>query len=524
MPSTLRVANGAESSRRRPRRRTRLRVLFDCLRKDPKLRLRDIGDAKLALSDVGEPPVAAPAVRPSARRHAKLLVVVAAGIALSFLAGRFTQSTPRPRVTRTSIALPEGHRVTSGPIITRDGRRVAFASTDGHHLPRLYTRMLDSFELRSVPNSDGADKPFFSPDGRWIGFFAQGRLFKADVDGGAPTALADAPWPNGGTWGDDGTIVFTPTWNGGLHRISSGGGTPTSIAVPDAAKNEYAYAWPHFLPGSRDLLFSVWGATFAVERLNLSNGRRSLIAPRFWTNATVVSGYLLIGSENGELEALPYPPSADASPVPVLRNVHWSGTPADGLFKFSVSDDGTLVYAAGDLTRRSLVTVDSSGTMTPISGDYQPYLWLDLAPDGRRVAELYASALWIRDLERGTRTPVDRADARGWPAWSADGQRLYFSSNHEGNWEIYSKDLTRPDSTTVVLRKVLDQHPTSVSPDGTLAYVEVRPGAGGDIWMLPPGGTPAPWLATSADEVQARFSPDGRLVVFSSNVSGPYEI
>jgi serine/threonine protein kinase/Tol biopolymer transport system component len=508
-------------------------LLGRCLQKDPKLRLRDIGDTQFELRNPGAPPSAETAAeRPAARRINLIATGIAVGLmVLAFIAGSKSLKEERPSLpARLSIMPLEGHRVTSGPIITRDGGRVAFVSTDGKQPPLLYIRRLDSFELRAIPGSEDADKPFFSPDGRWVAYFAKGQLFKVDLEGGAPAALAEAPLPAGGTWAEDGTIVFTPTWNSGLYRISASGGRAELIIRPDAANKEYALVWPYFLPGGKELLFTVWGQPFSISHLTLPELKRSVVAPNFWTSsAYAASGHILAGSETGDLQAVRYDSkTAGGSPISVLQNVHWSGAPGDSLVKFGISLDGTLVYAPGDITQRSLVFVDETGKISPATAEHQPYLWLSVSPDGRKVAQIYGMAsVWVVDLERGGRTLLAgeyRASGRLQPIWSPDGSRIFFGSNHEGNWEIYSKSIARPDTTDIVLKKELDQFPVSVAPDGMLAYVESHPQRGEDIWVLPPGGSPEPWLATKADELLPRFSPDGRLIAYVSNASGRYEV
>jgi hypothetical protein len=282
-------------------------LLGRCLQKDPRLRLRDIGDAQFELRNAGAPASAEAAVeRPAARR----INLIAAGIAvglmvLAFIAGSSLPRDERPSLpARLSIMLPAGHRVTSGPIITRDGSRIAFVSTDGTQPPMLYTRRLDSFELPPVPGTEDAENPFFSPDGRWIAYFAKGQLFKVDLEGGAPVALADAPSTTvGGTWAEDGTIVFTPTWNGGLYRINASGGAAELIIRPEAAKKDYAYVWPYFLPGGKELLFTVWGATFSISRLTLPELARNVVAPNFFNSAAyAASGHIVTVSETGDLQ------------------------------------------------------------------------------------------------------------------------------------------------------------------------------------------------------------------------------
>jgi len=169
---------------------------------------------------------------------------------------------------------------------------------------------------------------------------------------------------------------------------------------PDAAKKEYGYTWPRFLPGGKELLFSVWGATFSILRLSLPDLERKVVAPGAWSNAIpTTAGHFLAGNEQGDVHA--WRNDGSGSPTSVLQRIHSSTVPGDGLFKFDVSDDGTLVYAPGDIRRRSLVMVDETGRDTIVSSDPQAYSNLSLSPDGRKVALLYNGDIWIEDLERG---------------------------------------------------------------------------------------------------------------------------
>jgi serine/threonine-protein kinase len=456
-------------------------------------------------------------------------VIAALATVLAVVAGVMVWRTPAPLAARMSISLPPGHQVTSGPIISRDGSRIVFASGSGIGEPRLYLRTMESFELKELPGTEGARRPFFSPDGRWVGFFAKGRLFKLDLGGGVPTPLADAPSPGGGTWAEDDTIVFAPTWNGGLYRVMASGLPRQLVIKPDPAKKEYAYVSPRFLPGGRTLLFSVWGAAFNVEQLTLADLRREVVAPGSWTNTVdTTSGHLLLGSNEGDVKAFAYPSAAAAgSGITVLEGVHWMGGSGDGLFKMAVSDGGTLVYAPGDITQRSLAIVDETGRAEPLPGEPQIYLSAAVSPDGRQAATEQGGKLWLVDLERGGRTPIassHRGGAQVAPVWARDGSRVYFASNVEGNWEIYSVQVARPEMVETVLAKEFDQFPTAVAADGTLFFDELRPGMGTDVWVMPSGGAPVAWLATPAEEEWATLSPDGRLVAYASNASGRVEV
>ena len=241
------------------------RLLARCLEKDPQRRLRDIGEARVALSDPTGL-LAAPAASPisvNARSWRRSTVWAALAFVAISSAGvavwTWTRLRPAtaPRVTRLSIPLPAGQILAgnSGPAVSPDGRSIAYVATAADGVSRLYVRALDRFESTGIPESEGAQQPFFSRDGGRIGFFARGKLLTVSLSGGAPTAIAAASFqPLGGTWGEDDTIVFVPALTSGLLRIPSAGGKPQKVTVPDEAAGGYAHVWPQFLPGGRSVL------------------------------------------------------------------------------------------------------------------------------------------------------------------------------------------------------------------------------------------------------------------------------
>ncbi|HKC23310.1 MAG TPA: hypothetical protein VKF32_01140, partial [Thermoanaerobaculia bacterium] len=430
---------------------------------------------------------------------------------------------------RLSIALPEAHSLLSSPAISRDGRRVAFVASDGVNRPSLWVRALDEADPRPLPGTEEADQPFFSPDGEWIAFYARNQILKVRVDGGAPVALAASTTHYGGAWMDDGRIVFKKSWNAGLHVVSERGGDARAL-IDTAPPNEYAFVWPQALPGGRAILFDVWGKKFETVLLDMKTLRRRVVAPGLWRRiAWMRPGFLLGAATAGELAALRLDASSGSTGdvVAVQKGVDTGGL--DGEARFDASWNGTLVYVRGFSGGQRLVSVNRRGEVArlPVAeGDFQA---ARVAPDGRRAVVQSNGQLRVVDLERGTVTPLaaeleGAGGAQGSPVWSADGRTVTFSSNHEGSWNIYASPSSGSGAIAPVLKRPQDNSPHSYAPDGTLIFTTTGPSTGTDLWMMPPGGQARAWLATAAEEQEPRFSPDGRLVAFSSNVSGRFEV
>jgi len=509
-------------------------LVRSCLEKDQRERLRDIGDVRLVMKGAFGLSEERLSERSGtllfASRPAQLLIVVLglATVALGAFGWLGQPSSSAVGLTRASISLPPGHALSAGPEITRDGQRVAFVSSDGNTQPQIYTRQLDEPELSVLDGTEEAQQIFFSPDGRWIAFYARGGFFKVRVDAGEPVRLADASTSEGGYWHDDGTIFFTPSWNSGLYRIDEGGGEPEPFLIPDRTSS-YAFTWPSVLPGGREMLFSRWGSAQAVMRLDLTDMTESVVVPGQWRRSRYVSsGHIVFAGDGGDILALPNDQVAASTltPEPVLENVDGGGI--DGYARMSVSENGTLVYSPLDLSKSSLVVVDQLGGVEPVDAASGTYEQLSLSPDGRRVAIMSNFKLFIHDLDRGSRIPLvpelpqDGEQQRA--VWSVDGTRVVFASNHEGSWNLYSKAASGAGEVEAVFQGRLDLYPTAAMADGTIFYEENNDTTGADLWYLPLGGTPEPWLTTSAEERQARPSPSERTMAYVTDVSGRDEI
>ena len=233
----------------------------------------------------------------------------------------------------------------------------------------------------------------------------------------------------------------------------------------------------------------------------------------------------MFAGDGGDILALPSGQDSARSMTPelVLENVHGGG--GNGYARIAVSENGTLVYAPLDASQRSLAIVDSSGRIEPVNAELGNYEELSLSPDGSRVAFTANFQVFVHDLDRGGRVPlVPELPVTQAPVWSADGTRVNFSSNHNGTWNLYSKAGSGAGEVEVLLESRFDQFPSGVTADGRLVYQEIHESTGADIWILPIGVEPEPWLVTPAEEAAAQPSPSGELMAYMTNVSGRFEI
>ncbi|HBY62604.1 MAG TPA: hypothetical protein DEH78_22510 [Solibacterales bacterium] len=516
------------------------RVLKKCLAKDPDRRWQSARDLKDELEWISVAPAspqqtAAPPPRSGSPAR---LAFAAAGLLLLaaavFLWLRFRPAGVPATSARFSIALPPGQEFSTRPVITRDGKTIAYAVQQGSGSPLLYLRDLDSFEHRVVAGSSSATQPFFSPDGKWVAFFAQRQLFKAEVAGGTPVRLADSAFPVGGTWTDDDFIIYTTSLNSGLWRIPAGGGTPEAVTTPDAGAKGYAHTFPQVLPGAKSVLFTVWGGPGQGQSiLSLDSRRWELVLPARSFEQGVFqrlggnSGRLLVVDQASGLRSAPVDV---ARPAPatvggtLLKDVYYH-VETESTPWLDVSDTRTVVYVRGNPARTSLAWADREGNIEPLADDQDAYRELRLSPDGTKAVVRHGLDFWIHDLVRGTRNPLTVGFASNTHAlWSRDGKQIVFGSNRGGNWDIYSQpaDLSRP--AELLFKKPYDQFPHSISPDGTILYGELQPQNGRDLWTLSPDGNAKPLRVTPFNEGDGRISPNGAWVAYTADDSGRREV
>ena len=524
------------------------RVVKRCLAKDPEDRWQSARDLSEELKWIAEGSSDAGGAGPLGPRP-RYVAWVAAGVIVGAIAAggavwsvmRTSSSAPGV-LTHTVVSLPSNEQLgavgASPPMaISPDGTRLVYASQNGGRT-QLYLRPLNQFEANVIPGTEGARDPFFSPDGQWVGFFADVTLQKVSVTGGAPQPICDAPDISlGASWGPDDTIVFAAGLSG-LVRVPAGGGTPESLTTPDAEKGEVRHSWPQILPGGESVLFTITteeGPRIGV--LSLATGDwRTLPSGGEATQAQYVPTGHLVFAQSGELLGVPFDLARlelDGPPGSVLDGVYASpGLGGLGLAYFAVSRSGSLVYAPGGaaIAENSLVWVDRDGRASPLTGGRGTYRYPRLSPDGRRIAVDFRSQtgdrdIWIYELERGTLSRLTVEGTNRNPVWAREGTQVTFTSNRAGPFDLYWKPADGSGQSEALLTRANSQFPTSWSPDGRqLAFYEVNPTTARDIWVLAQDDDPSPFLRTSFNERSPTFSPDGRWLAYVSNESGRDEI
>jgi DNA-binding winged helix-turn-helix (wHTH) protein len=412
-------------------------------------------------------------------------------------------------------------------ILSPDGKRLAYVSHS-----KVVTRRLDQAEAIELPGTEGAQAPFFSPDGRWVGFFAGGRIKKVSIQDGQVIALCEDHLTDGGSWGEDGNIVAPLDFR--LVRIPSAGGAPQRVT--ELAPGEIAHRWPQILPGAHAVLFSAYRSmtgldAATIEVLSFRDGRRKTLVRGGTWGRYLASGHLVY-LNNGTLFAVPFDPDrleVRGTPVPVLREVAYSA--ALGSAQVDFSSTGTLVYrsskAGGGLV--TIQWVDESGHTRPLLPVPGNYLSPTLSPDGSRLTLTSAGDIWVYELGRGSMTRLTFGGGYGNPLWTADGRYVVFRAARGMLW-------TRADGTgqtQPLTQSNNQQSPWSFTRDGKrLAFAEISPATGDDLWTVPVetassglrAGKPEVFLQTPFNERHPMFSPDGRWIAYQSDESGRAEV
>ncbi len=544
------------------------KIVRRCLEKKPERRFQSTSDLGFALEALPGSAGGAPAggksdpvtpaglprhpaggtpALPGGREHLAWLAaaVLLLGLlaSLPFTIAHLRQAPPEVRAVRSFILPPEkssfefGDRLGSTVAVSPDGLRLAFVAPTAEGKRLLWVRSLDALSAQSLAGTEGATYPFWSPDSRSIGFFAEGKLKRIGAAGGPPLPLCDAPLGRGGTWNRDGVIVFAPSNVGALQRVLDAGGQTSAATRLDEARGETSQRWPFFLPDGEHFFYlggDNIGETAAISVGSLASLESKLLL-HVNSNAAYAQGYLLFLRE-GTLMAQPFDTKRLAmagDAFPLAKQVESAMALTRGIF--SVSEQGVLAYQTGTGQSGSQLTwFDRSGKSLGMLGDLALYRSPRLSPDGKRVTVVITDPqtgnqdLWLYEVARPLRThfTFDPAPERD-HVWSPDGSRIVFNSTRKGLYDLYQKASNGSGSEELLLESNFDKLPTSVSPDGRLLlYDAIGPKTRMDVWVLPleGGQKPFPFLQNEFSEYGGQFSPDGRWVAYQSDESRRYEI
>ena len=399
---------------------------------------------------------------------------------------------------------------------------------------QLFVKALDEIDAKPLTGTDGANAPFFSPDGEWVAFSAGGKLKKVAARGGTPVTLCDAVAFLGGSWGDNGQILIARR-EFGLMRVSAEGGTPEPVTTPDQSRGEIDHHAPHWLPGGRALLLTLHAGPdiFRVAVRSLDTGdQRTLIEDGFDARYAD-SGHIVYGRANTllaapfDLERL----TITGPSVPVVENAH---TVVDsGVAGFSLASDGTLVYLpAVAIGARTLTWVDRTGKAEPLPSQAHAYEFPALSPDGHRVAvqisEGVRNHIFVYELATDLLRPVTREGSESRPVWSPDGKRLTYAARRNEERHIVSQALDGSVAPESLVSSRNDVWPGAWTPDGAaLVFVESPPTEISDIKLLRRGSGPSriePLIAGPTEDTWPSLSPNGQWIAFSSMDRGAFQV
>jgi serine/threonine-protein kinase len=545
------------------------RLLARCLERNPKRRLHDAADARIEVEEsLGElrglssPSVTGVAPSPprepriSARTAiagAAALVLAAAGFAVGrWSASRAADNTPGSgSPLRAVVPLPSGEHLAgwASPVvaISRDGRTLAYISESDKGVQQLFVYHLDRGETRTVPGSENAEGPFFSPDGRWVAFAVEvsgrtakpGELKKFSLETGLTRTICRIVDYFGADWGEDGEILFVNSGNEGIWKVPSAGGKPER-AIPSVRSNgrdeERGMNWPQRLPGEGALLLSIDdGAASQIVVLDLATREATRLGIDSYYARYLPSGHLVYIRDDGTLLAAPFDAAKrelTGASVAILQDVAIANYGA----VFAISDTGTLVYATGyvrgsgrELMR--LVRVGPGGSPEPLPFEADAFgRYPRVSPDGRRIAvATWIGEIWIYDLARNSRVRLPRTKTIPWDylAWAPDGERVAFTGYPVAGSALqilWQKADGGSEADLVVSEGTFEKHPYSFTPDGrTLAWTDMR-GENNAIRLSPVGRRGEAKVWAKGDFDMPAVSPDGRWIAYESGEGGTLHV
>ncbi len=528
------------------------RLLRQCLEKDPDERIQSAHDVRLQLEEIAEGGAsitegATAAERPAAGRWRERLAwgiaALASLTALAVAASAFLRTEAPPLPIVSAIPPPPGATLQSNIMsmaISPDGRQIVFTAS-GEAGNGLWVRSLDSAKARLLAGTEGAECPFWSPDARSIGFYAEGKLRKVDVTGGQSDALAPMGNCLGASWSRDGSILYVPDRYLPIMKIPATGGEPVALVAAGGTQGKRVYSQPSLLPDGRHILYTVneiWegGENNGIFVATIDGKDERRILPILSNARYVAPGYLVF-AKDGLLRAQRFDPERlqlSGDPITLADGVQYFGFYASNLF--SVSESGMLAFVAGQgAPTRQFTWVDRQGAILGTTGKPGNYFSPRLSHDGKRIAVDQSEAtsdsgdIWVVDRERGvaTRLTFDPRNESA-PVWAPDDRRILFFGNFPNRNDLF---MVASDGTGVIetiLSNGADNLASDWSSDGKLILLQSSKGAGlsnTDLWIYSLEEKKAePWIASPYAERQARFSPDRKWIAYASNESGRVEV
>ena len=522
------------------------RLLRRCLEKDPKRRLRDIGDARLELEDESAP-AAAIAASSSTRSAAwTMAAAVAATLVVSVAATAWWYSKQVPSVVqrpaRFTLAAPEGTQIDAGagaPVPSPDGTRIVFAARSSSEERSLWVRALDSAAAQPLAGTTNVGgPPFWSPDGQWVGFFADGRLKKVNAAGGPVLTIAPIRNNMGATWSRDNVVIVAPVNRTVLHRVPAGGGTPEPITSLSVERRENSHRWPHALPDGRHFLFTARSDVKENNMIYLGSLDSKEVTPLFSAQSPAVyaaPGYILYAQE-GTLMARPVDPATfklAGEAFPVAENVSHN-TPSSAA-SFSASADGSVLAYLTNVRRETTLTwFDRAGRSIGTIGPDREFTDVRISPDGKMAAVVVPDPdsgnrdIWLLDLASGTLSRFTSNPANDWQmAWSPDGKRIAFASDRNGRSTVWIKPVDGGEEELLLRVQDRGAFPKDFSRDGRFLALDIDTVGGvAGLWAMPLEGDRTPFSLSDVTvrENNLTFMPGGPWVAFESAQSGDDEI
>jgi len=423
--------------------------------------------------------------------------------------------------------------------VSPDGAKLVYTLVE-KGVSKLYLRSLNSFQVSAIPGTQNATAPFFSPDGRWLGFLSEGKIKKVPITGGAVEIICEAPGFRGASWSERGIIIFSPAYGSGLMSVDASGGEVYPFSQLDSARNERTHRWPQVLPGEEWVLFTIGDQNNPNSYLNayiamqsLKTGERHILDIRGEMARYVKPGYLVV-SRNGVLLAAPFDLQKLKTTRPlasVIEDV--DGDPGSGISYFTTSDNGNLVYLPGTRNRDlELVWVDLEGKITPLKLPPRPYNMPRISPDGRKIAVTMGlvngnnNDIWIYDLKSSVFNKFTFSNTMFDAIWSKDGKKIYFASGGR-NEGVMVKPTDGSSEGILILPSKIPQFPVSITPDGKQMILNKLGGtAEGEIYIfnLNKKTAATPLFKSKVYEYSGHVSPSGRYLTYGSNETGKLEI